>query len=385
MTIDILIAMLQPNVEGNDASGYRAKLQIPNSTKLTFFVVKEEGHYKILDTIEKPNSVGLEILDRIAANNLEGARVLLDWIRDEQHLAGGDDPLAGQAFPRFWTKGQSADARQMTLAAAAILVQTKPTSTQGISILEAARNSALSDQEKLNISLALLAGYSNLDQWDKRHALSSQLSQQYPDSSDMYFTESYDLRRLGRFDEADKLAEARLKRLPDDPGAMRELVFSAANRGDFVVARERGLRIVDAGKAEAQDFNNRAWFALVAGKVTDADVEDAIKASQLSQNSAGILHTLGCLYAAMGKTREARDVLIQAMNLLNLDEPDSSYWYAFGLLADQYGERDVAMADYVRVEKPKGTFDVLSSSYQLAQARLKVLQSSPGQPKAISK
>jgi hypothetical protein len=102
--------------------------------------------------------VGLEILDRIAAGNLEGARVLLDWLREAQHLEGGDDPLAGQAFPRFWTKGKEADAAKMKLAAAAVLVQTKPTAPRGISILEAARSSAHDDAARLSISLALIVG-----------------------------------------------------------------------------------------------------------------------------------------------------------------------------------------------------------------------------------
>jgi DNA-binding SARP family transcriptional activator len=77
----------------------------------------------------------------------------------------------------------------------------------------------------------------------------------------------------------------------------------------------------------------------------------------------------------MGKTKEAREVLIHAMDLLDLDQPDENYWYAFGRIAEQYGERDVALADYARVTKPKRTVEILDSSYQLAQIRLKSLRS----------
>ena len=71
------------------------------------------------------------MLDRIQAGDLKGAKVLLDWLREDQHLEGGDDPLGGPVFPRFWIKGEAADARKMKLAAAAILVGTKPTVAAG--------------------------------------------------------------------------------------------------------------------------------------------------------------------------------------------------------------------------------------------------------------
>ncbi len=87
-TIDILMESIEPKGEGNDASGYREKLQVPGGKKMTLFVVKEDGQYKVLDTSEKPNAIGLEILDRIAAGNLEGAKTLLDWLREEEHLEG---------------------------------------------------------------------------------------------------------------------------------------------------------------------------------------------------------------------------------------------------------------------------------------------------------
>jgi len=62
------------------------------------------------------------------------------------------------------------------------------------------------------------------------------------------------------------------------------------------------------------------------------------------------------------------------MDLQNLDEPDSSYWYAFGRIAEQYGETETAAADYAKVTKPKNGYQLPDSTYQLAQTRLKVMQ-----------
>ena len=93
----------------------------------------------------------------------------------------------------------------------------------------------------------------------------------------------------------------------------------------------------------------------------------------MAKDNPHILHTLACLYAEAGKAKEAHDVLLRSMDDLNLDEPDDDYWYALGRIAEDYGERDVAIADYRKLEKPKEALAIPSSSYRLAQMRLKVL------------
>jgi hypothetical protein len=75
----------------------------------------------------------------------------------------------------------------------------------------------------------------------------------------------------------------------------------------------------------------------------------------------------------LGKAKEAREVLTEAMDKLDLDEPDDNYWYAFGRIAEQYGERDIALADYAKVTKPKKPIELPGSSYRLAQIRIAAL------------
>jgi tetratricopeptide (TPR) repeat protein len=82
---------------------------------------------------------------------------------------------------------------------------------------------------------------------------------------------------------------------------------------------------------------------------------------------------MACLYAETGKTKEAHDLLLRAMDQLNLDEPDDDYWYAFGRIAEQFGERQVAIEDYRKLGKPKFALAIPTSSYQLAQNRLKAM------------
>jgi tetratricopeptide (TPR) repeat protein len=371
--LDLQITRAQPKIEGNDSAGYKVTLW-PSYGKSSRYIVKEDSHYKLLGTSRDEEGVALEALDRIAANDLAGARVLIDWLREDWHLAGGDDPLSSAAFPRFWSKGKDPDAASMKLAAASILTAYKQTAAQGLPMMEAAMESAHSDAEKVNISLALLSGYANLNEYDKALAVAADLARQYPESERAFFAQTFNLRALGRFEEVDRLAAERLKRIPGDVAALRVLVWSPTASGDYGRAHVLAQNIIDEGKAEAQDLNSIAWNSLFTGKVEPSDIEDALKGAQLGNNSANILHTLGCVYAEVGKTKEAREVLIQAMDVLNLDEPDENYWYAFGRIAEQYGERDAALADYARVTKPKTAVEIPDSTYRLAQIRLRSLR-----------
>ena len=83
------------------------------------------------------------------------------------------------------------------------------------------------------------------------------------------------------------------------------------------------------------------------------------------------------LYAAAGKTSEARDLLQKGMSTANLSLPNSAVWFGLGLLYEQYGVNDAAIAAYEKVEEPEGQIDP-ADTYLLAQARLKALKI--GQP-----
>ena len=373
VTTDIFLEAFDPKGEGNDDIGYREKVQIPGGPSITFFVVKEGGQYKLLDSEEKPNAIGLEIVDRAKAGDLKGAKALLDWLREDSHIEGGDDPFGGPGFPRYWTKGQAADLRKITLAGASILVGYKPTAPQGIQIFEDALKTATSDHEKTNILLALSRGYGNVENLQRQFEASSELLKQEPESRTAFFQTADALMGLDRFDDAIALADQRLKQLDDDPDALRMKMVIEAHRGNIPASLAWAHKLIDLGKDSAENENEIAWFALFGGKVGDPEIAAGIKATQLAADNPHILHTLACDYAAAGKAKEAHEVLMRSMDDLNLDEPTDDYWYALGSIAEQYGERDIAIADYRKLKRPKDWMEVPTSSYRLAQNRLKAL------------
>ena len=373
VTQDIVLHMLDPKGEGDDATGYREKVEVLGGSTLTIYIVKEDGQYKLLDTEEKPNAIALEMLDRIQAGDLRGAKALLDWMREDVHLEGGDDPLGGPVFPRFWTKGEAPDARKMKLAAAAILVGTKPTVAQGVPILEAALKEATGDRERTNIRIALAVGYLIQDNFARMLDVASALLKDEPESKTAFIDNVLALMGLGRYDDALALADERLKLLENDSDAYEMKMEIEADRGNFAAARGWAQKLADLGKEDAKLLNNETWYALFTGKVEQADIAKAIRATEMQKDSPAILHTLACLYAEAGNTKDAREVLLRAMDDWNLDEPNDEVWYVLGRIAEQYGEREIAIADYRRLKKPKEPLVVSTSTWRLAQIRLKAM------------
>jgi transglutaminase-like putative cysteine protease/Flp pilus assembly protein TadD len=371
--IDIDMQEAQPKGEGSDTTGYREKLGISGMANPVIFVVKEDGVYKILGTSDEPDAIALEILGRIGAGDLNGAKVLLDWLREDVHLEGGDDPLGGRPFPHFWTRGEPADAQRMKLAAASILVSYKPTVDQGIKLLEEARRQNPSEPERTNILLALAHGYTFQQNFSALLDVSPALLKQFPESMIALSYNEDALMGLGRFDEAMALADQRLKLLDGDTDALTMKSTIEAACGDYAADIQWAQKAMAQDNSSAGLLNMIAWYSLFTGKVTGADIATAIKAVQMDNTAPDFMHTLACLYAVTGKTGEAHDLLLRAMDMWNLEGPDDDFWYAFGLIAEQYGERDIAIADYRKLQKPKYILAIPESSWKLAQMRLKAL------------
>ena len=262
----------------------------------------------------------------------------------------------------------------MRLAAAAILVIADATAERGISILEAADGSVSADTDKTNVALALVYGYDRLRKYDKGVAVASKLQEQYPESDSAFRWHAFFLRAAGGLAKLTRLLRSGYGALPATWMLCAKWNMTRLLAKTYSQAHDIAQR--DSEGWERGCFRTERDCLVLAfpGKPSDSDVDAALKAAQLSNNAWGILHTLGCLYAGSRELKESREVLVQAMDSANLDDPDSNFWYAFGRVAEQAGERDLALADYKRVTIPQNPVDLPVSSYHLAQIRLKALQ-----------
>jgi tetratricopeptide (TPR) repeat protein len=170
------------------------------------------------------------------------------------------------------------------------------------------------------------------------------------------------------------MLDAQLSRHPDDESLLRMKTYYYEAHGEWSTARATLQLLFDKGKATATDYDRYGWSALFDNSVSDDAVKAARQGVTLTNNSSfSELHTLACLYAAQGKTAEARDLLLKTMSAFNMAVPNDLVWFGFGSLYQQYGIDDAAIEAYQKVEKPEGRIGV-TSTYLLAQARLKALK-----------
>jgi tetratricopeptide (TPR) repeat protein len=374
--LDLAISVMQLSVDGAPETGWRVRMRGAGDTAAvteTYFVVREDGVCRVVSAAKLPGQLGAEVLRRLARGDAEGARRWLDWARDEANTGAGDDPFSGAPFIRFWTKGRAETPERMRLAAAVLAAEGAETAPKALPILEEARRAA-SGSEASDLDAALATAYERLNRDSDLLEAARRLLVAAPESRRAFVITSLALHKLKRFDEAEKLADERLARIADDPTALRVLADLARDAGRFARSRSAQERLVATGAAEAPDLNNMAWSALFDGTSLDEALTNAQRAVELTRKkSSAELNTLACLHAEAGHTLEARELALAAMDEGWRDEPEDADWYVLGRLAEQYGERDAALAAYRKVEKPRKSVGLASSPWTLAQRRLAAL------------
>jgi transglutaminase-like putative cysteine protease len=370
---DLVYGNLRVTVEGDDARGYRAQVRGSGMT-INYYVVREAGTYKLLAVSPLTGPMARAALERLDADDIEGARRWLDWARLEQRVANSEDPLVGYTFARFWTVGGRADAADMRTAAALLLADSQ-SPARALPLLLAAQATARSDAEKLNLDLALARSYQELERWPELEQVGARLAAAWPNSGLAFHFQQWARIRQKRFDEVAAAARERLARLPDDMTATRVLVESADARGAFAEMSQLMEPVINSSRATSAEFNEYAWIALLRRPVSERAVEVARQAFDETQGRENaVAHTLACVYAATGKPGEARDLLLKGLSrVVTADQLDDSSWFGFALIAEAYGDVESARDYYSRVARPKKGHVPATSLFSMAQQRLAAL------------
>jgi len=203
---------------------------------------------------------------------------------------------------------------------------------------------AANDRERTNIQLALAFGYSLQDNFAGLLDVSSALVKQVPESrrpSSTTWRRSWG-----------STASTTPWRWPTSGSSCWKTTATPehedADRGQSRGLRGRprlGRKTGGKGKENAELLNGIAWFALFTGKVEQDDIAKAFAQPRCKRTRRPFC-TPGVPYAETGNTKEAHDLLLRAMDDWDLDEPNDEVWYVLGRIAEQYGERDIAIADY---------------------------------------
>ena len=390
---DIILGNSKMNAVGDDAKGYRVSMTALGAAPQSFFVTKDEGKYRIVASGSDAAEVGNYALYLLAHGREAEARSLLDWKRDKVHRGGGDDPLEGMVFPRLWTVGSVAGTGTGTSAAsqtngadairiaALALTIAKPASQVSVepalAALKAATATPGNGYAVADLELLLAYAYLNKEDFKTAGVYAEKLLAEYPDSVTAIRLAGQVYEGTGDFKAWTAMLKPRLEAKPGDRDLLVQASTEAEAEKDFAKARGELQEILDAGKATSEDYNSYGWLGLFDDHLDAKTIEAAQQANQLTKNANfSILHTLACLYAAEGKTTEARQLLLGAMAARNEAEPSEEIWFGLGLTYEQFGEKDAAIAAYKKVEKPEGRMDSPVATYLLAEKRLKALGAS---------
>ena len=360
----VMYSMFQLQKEGNDATGYRLRLRMSmdvNNSDFAMFVTREGDQY-LIRASNTDESLGIAALRFAEAGQVETARQWLNWARESVQAFGGDDPFNGSAFAKLWPKSKATATADEVRLAANVLVAEQ--TGENAKTLEALREKVESEDVRTLIDRALAGGYAATEEWAKVVPVARRLAAREPDSGIAFVALATALSYTGGNAEVETLAKARLARLPNDRDALRALSQNAAATFDFVAAERYAQQIVDLSP-ERGDYNNAAWYGLLAGNLEHA-LENAQKATagEKGRGAGASLHTLAAVYAEKGKTLEAREALLNSMDQRQHDQPQDEDWYVLGRIAESYGVRDAAIAAYKHVAKnetPQGDIWRLTS------------------------
>ncbi|MGZ8811002.1 MAG: transglutaminase domain-containing protein, partial [Thermoanaerobaculia bacterium] len=370
---DVGVNGAQYSQDGNEQIGYRIKTRgIGGVGNETYFVVREGSEYKLSASTRVPAMIGASVVRMLDANQLDAAKQWLNWARDEFGAGSGDDALDGLPFTALWEKAtQNATAGAMRVAAASMMISAD-LADKGIPILEASRKAETSPERQLHIDHALAMALISKQKPDDVLPIAKRLHAAKPRSSEAFDMLYNAYQRLGKRAESEQLANERLKMIPKDQDALRALAENSMTAGDYATADRYYRQILQELEPSPVEYNEIAWNALLAGRDLEAALENARQAlSSGGTGSPALLHTVAAIYAELGKSMEARDALLQSIDIAGREDPSPADWYVLGRIAENYGATDAALAAYRKVDKPK-VADA-GATYVLAARRMKAL------------
>ena len=228
---DLLFSNARVTVDGDDAGGYRVQLRAGGETQ-TFYVVREDGAYRILAVAPLVGPLALIALERVEAGDLAGARRWLDWARLELRPANSEDPLEGPAFARAWTIGAESGI-DTARAATAMLLADCLLAERALPLLEAARSTATDAAARLSLDIALAKAHLEMADWKALGEDGTRLAAAVPSSALAFRYQQWARIQVGEWDAVTNASRERLARLPEDSIAREMLVHRAEARGEF--------------------------------------------------------------------------------------------------------------------------------------------------------
>ena len=380
VVMDIVLGTMSVTVSSQTGHAAVVRAQVLGLAPAQFFLVSEDGAWKIAAAGQTAGQVGTQALYLLEKGQTEAVSQMLDWYHSLlDSSAEANDPLSGNLFLRLWDPKVRSTNNAAMFAAAALATDTDLLKTV-VPLIAQARKEATATRSRVELDQLLANVYLKLKDAPNALSVTTRLLNQFPDSTTAVHLagRSFELRRDWSAWRA--LLTKRLQSQPNDQLLLLEDADEAVAEADYPRARAAYGRLRNGTHAKANDDTMYAWLSLFEGK---PDEEALAAAQRATLNASGqdytSLLTLACVNAALGNAVEAHQQLLDAMSSANLVQPDPGIWYGFGRIYEQYGIPDAAIAAYKRALQQGQTQDADSlvpgslSASILADLRLKEL------------
>jgi len=373
LAADIATSAAEYLSEGDESTGWKVKANfvvpgVPPGGPV-FWLTKEAGGPRVVGTEGFGSTFAVVALDLLAKGDLTGARRWLNRVQDferEVTPRRDQDPLEGSLFPRFYTALMPLDARGITLACAALLVDLDPLAPALMTAVKEAYEEKPDDAARAALWQRALTRHKR-----EAEALSVVKAARRADPGSRYWigAEAMFLMGLSRAGEAEEAARTYLSQRPSQVDAKRLLSAVLSARGKLDEAAALLAEVLKSPDALPEDANNAAWYRLVAGRTDAEAIALARRAVQWEQRrSPSTLNTLAALLADDGSGAEAFGLVTESLDIAGVDEPPPSDWFVLGRIYESYGLVDEARLAYGRAQKEKDL--AVTSTTALARKRL---------------
>lgn len=364
-TRDTVVGAATVTSQGSDAVGHRVSvsLTLGSSTDapVHLYVVREGDGYKLRATQSARAELLREALHLLSAGQAKAARQWLEWYFEGMRKTD-DHVLTQRPEVLLWAEGKAQDLA--LVASVALAAYYDHDALKAVVAARAKLGDADPNAPVLDTAIVLYATEKS-DAAATRRAFTG-LQARYAGVDALAEVELQLASHTKDWARFDKLVPAYLTRWPKAHWLKRKWASTFAERGQIPRALELLVELQAQGEADDSDFNNMAWWSLFVGEGVpgERELQWALRAG--STDNVSRVHTLGCVYAAMGRTALALETFDRLARLETEIDLDDEF-----LLAEihrQLGYTAEAREIYARVAKQEG--DDPTSTAALARRRL---------------
>jgi hypothetical protein len=335
--LDFTSSLMEFVPTGDERYGYRITMHAPESNAFQFWVVREDGEYRLIGVPPLAlEGIGALVLELLEKKDLKAAQWWLDDVAAK--LEPASDGTGRPALTGLWS-GVTEEARGPAAIriAAATMIGASNGADSARTTLEQARIKAPTEMEKTQIDKAICETLAAAKKWNDLMVAAARLqtSRHFQEEGFRFY-----MKAATRAEKWKALETAALKKLEtnaDHVQAMQSVVLAKAKQGDWAGAAQWAKKLSAHKFAGVDEQIYVAWFTMARGAADTNALEALKKAKALTGSDRKHSYALGMMQAILGMADDAQAALSQAIGGDEIDALPAAAWAIHGKVCAQYG------------------------------------------------